>query len=222
MMTKLSGCLLVVALTLLIPSYAKANTSTTETCGSASSGTGVNPVISGATITCAAFAVPSGDTLTSVEMLITNSFSGGVTGQTNTVQFIYSGTGFDAVTGLTTTSTSNATTASDGAATDTGGVTGEVPGSTCSEVGPTTVTCYEETPVPTSFSMTVSSSWIAGGTIDTGADGAAIDAIFTYTPIAPPTAPEPSSLGLLGGGLLVLGYFARAKRKCNLLGSHSV
>ena len=217
MTKKLSRWLVVIALALLTTSYAKATT-VSEPCGSVNAGPGVNPTLSGALFTCAAFAVPSGDTLTSVGMLIGNGFSAGIAGQTNTLQFTYSGSGFDAVTGLTTTSTSTAISGSDGETSDLGGVVAEVPGSTCSETGPTTVECFEVTPVPTSFSMTVSCSWLAGGTTDVGSDGVTIDAIFTYVPTATPPLPEPSSLVLLGSGLLVLGYFARAKRKSNLSG----
>jgi len=210
MTKKLSGWI-VIALALLMTSYAGAS-SFSETCGSVAAPTGTNPVLTGAgPITCPAFTVPANDTLTSVEMLIENTFSQGVTGQTNTIQFTYSGTGFDAVTGLTTTSTSNPTSGSDGGATDTGNVTAQVPGSTCSEVASVDVACFEETPVGTSFSMTVSSSWIQGGTTSSGADGVTITAIFTYVPTA--TIPEPTSLVLIGSGLLGLGYLARRKRK---------
>ena len=215
MIKKLSRCMVVVALALLTTSYAKANPLPNpfiEDCGSVSAPTGVNPVISsfspGNPITCAAFVVPSGDTLTSVEMLIENSFSQGVPFQTNTIQFVYLGTGFDAVTGLTTTSTSNASMASAGAATDAGGVTSEVPGSTCSETSAATVACFEITPVPTSFTVTANSSWITSGpsTTSGGSVGVGIDAIFTYVPTAVPPAPspEPSALTLLGSALLGL------------------
>jgi len=208
MIKRLSECL-VVALALLIPSCAKADTTFTETCGyigtNPATGAG-QPTLSDVLFTCAPYTIMvSGDELISVEMVIENSFSEGVSDQTNTVQFTYSGTGFDAVTSRVTTSTGTG-------ATDAGAVVSEAPGSTCKETMPTTVACFEESPVGGEFTMTVSSSWLEGGTTTGGSDGVGIEAIFTEGPPSAPT-PEPSCLTLLGSGLLILMAMAwRHKR----------
>lgn len=144
-------------------------------------------------------------------MEIVNSFSNGIPGQTNTIWFTYTVSGFDAVSTLTSYVSSNASTASDGVASDLGGILNQS-GTGCAATAATLIVCNEITPVTTSLTVTASSAWVAGGLLMAGgSDGAAVMESYTYVPTVVST-PEPGGLVLLGSGLLGLGCFFRRKR----------
>ena len=176
---------------------------------------GSQAVLSDSIFTCPAFTIPAGDTLTSVSLQISNSFSQATVGQTNTIDFTYTISGFDAVTALTTSSSSNAGSGDMGGATDFGGIVSQAPGGAtgCTNGGsPLLTDCSEITPVTTSFTVTGSSSWQTAGPSLTsgGSDGFNVTEIYTYS--APSTVPEPASLMMIGGGLVGLAMLVR-KRK---------
>jgi hypothetical protein len=193
----------------------------TLSCNQTTGGTNGNPatfppaqnVLAGVTFVCNAPTVPGGDTLNSVSVTIIDSFSGGIQGQTNTVDFTYTLNGFSGVTGLTTSSSSNPGSGEQGVATDLGGMTAENPASPvqCTTTSNTLVTCTELSPTAVSFSIVGSSTWAAGGMGNGGSDGMNVLGSYTYSPTV--TTPEPASLMMIGGGLVGLALLARRKRK---------
>ncbi len=180
--------------------------------GGAGAGSGgAQSVFSGVVYTCNAPTVPVGDTLTSVTVNISNSFSQGIQSQTNTVNFSYTFGTFAGVNGLTTSSSSNPGTLQNGAATDVGGIVSENPGGECVAINSTVTSCTTNSGTQLSFTITGSSSWGAGGLTSGGSDGFGVSGSYTYVPTA--SIPEPASLLMVGGGLVGLALATRRRKK---------
>jgi hypothetical protein len=167
------------------------------------------PGISGNSV-CAAFTVPMGDTLTSVEIFISGDWSLGVTGG-NTLNYTYT------ITGGTPAFTPSTLTES---VQGNQGFSSAFIFAGCPEVGGSdTAACTQNLSLNglatyASVVVTGVGSWAAGsaGLSPTGAeDFGVVSVIFTYGPTV--TTPEPASLLMIGGGLIGLAVFARRKRK---------
>ena len=167
------------------------------------------PTINGDSV-CAAFTVPMGDTLTSVQVNISGDWSLGVVGG-NTLDYTFTITGgTPAFTPMTLTE----------AVSGSSGFSNSFTFAGCPEVGTSdTATCTDNLSLVglatyASVVVTGSGSWAAGsaGLTPTGAeDFGVVSIIFTYGPTV--TTPEPASLLMIGGGLIGLAVFARRKRK---------
>lgn len=218
--------LLVGGLVLLLGSTASAGT-ITESCGSANSGnpsgslnfnqffTGDNGggaaagVSGSAVFTCSAFPIPAGQTLTSVSILVTDDADDPKSG-TSQVQFVWSYSG----TGLTPmpTGTFTATAASLASFANCSNSTGNLSCDGTSNfnltsgwlVGPQTTGNYV---------LTVGATSTGGdaGVASAGDVTAGVFITFNYMPTT--SVPEPTSLLMIGSGLIGLGVFARRKRK---------
>jgi hypothetical protein len=184
-------------------------------------GGGAEATVSNAVFTCNAFNLPGLDTLQSVELVITNNFSqaiggptsAGLTPSTNTIAFTYTVTGnFNGTSSLTTTISSNPSTASQGQGNDIGNAIGSPDGecSTLAGFSGSYTGCFEDgTLTDTTVTVTGSSSWVSGGLASGGTDEFnVLDIIYTYNP----PAPEPASLLMVGGGLVALALATRRKR----------
>jgi hypothetical protein len=159
-----------------------------------------------AEIECAAPVVPGGDTLNSVSISIENTFSGGIAGQFNTVDFAYTFDQFNGASTLSTYVESGPDTVHNGVVADEGGITGQTPGTACSNVDFMDFTCSEVSPTDESFSITVTSSFAPPeSALADGSDLISINsATYTYSPTVTPSVPEPSSLLLLLTVVLLL------------------
>jgi hypothetical protein len=167
-----------------------------------------DPFLTGFGISCASFTVPTGYTLTSVDLTINDDFSSAFGTGTSTSQLTYTFTGFS-LSQLTSTVSG---IGSSGAPAFTGtGCT--LPGTFGNA---TAIDCTDTSvgvPSTTSFnglSISVSETWSAGGLQSNGAETINISEFFTYTPTV--STPEPASLMMIGGGLIGLAMLARRKR----------
>jgi hypothetical protein len=171
------------------------------------------PTISGAVFTCIPFTIPAGDTLTGVDINIANDYLLGLPSSTNSVQFMYTMTGFS-TTALTTSITGSGTSTSTA-----GGIVSQAPAaSACLQTGADSVDCEDYglslTSPPNFGAVTVtgSSMWTAGGVGPGGADAFYVYEVFTYSPTPPPPGiPEPASFLLIGSGLIGLALAGRRK-----------
>ena len=217
--------LLVGGLVLLLVSTAGATTTSQVACGSVgSAGNGnvafttmsaatVNgsSVVSGgvATITCTGFTVPSGQTLDSLTVEVTDDANSSL-GTNSQITWTWTYTGelispqpnglnkengsssgfeFNTCVGSGTLSCNTLETFTTNTTYTAGGTTGSF-----------------------IFKVTPSATGLGGDGLGlTGADSAAVAIQFTYGPTA--SVPEPASLLLIGSGLIGLGVFARRKRR---------
>jgi hypothetical protein len=180
------------------------------------------PTASG-TATCPAFTIPSGDTLTQVTLILQGDFQLGNSGG-NTLNWTYTvnnpvngitlnGGATEAVSGSGggsssyTWSADTGCTAPDSLETPTPLVDGADCNTGVNFTNPSTSTFG-------GFTVGISGSWNAGsaGLQTNGSEGATVvEAIFTYTPTG--TVPEPSTLMMIGGGLVGLVVVSRRRRK---------
>jgi len=211
MTKKLLGVLFV---TLLFTTVAMA-TQVSEYCGSSVQGGPGEPVLSAFGVTCAAFTIPMGDTLTAVDILVDDEFTGAAGASTITYTYtitsgnftpnwtaVASGSGISGAgapsAGCATTSTTPPTNAYDCSYSPFSGISNPPTGS----YGPVT--------------LTVSDAWGAGsaGLLSGGATILNVYEYDTYSATPPPvTTPEPASLLMIGGGLVGLAILSRRKRR---------
>jgi hypothetical protein len=218
--------LLVAALTTL-SGLAGATTLSTGllTCGAGGSVAGANGASSFGTsvLTCDQFsALPGGDTLVSVTIMLEDSFNQGnpSTGSPTPNAFDFTYTSLDPDIVLPLGTSPNTCVAGAGALSNTclDVVSGDISGGALYQVGETITTFTEDylgsgTFVVGSVSGSVDSSNLASSLLG-GASGGSLNStalvVFTYqTPSG--SAPEPGSMMLLGGGLLAAGLIGRKK-----------
>jgi hypothetical protein len=214
--------LLVGGLVLLLGSTASATTTALTSCGTVSSpnnGTvGFNQSFNGGagtasvsgmgdgTIVCSGYTVPALQTLTAVTFFVTDDAqaSQGTTSQI-TWTWTYSGESLSPTPGASNSETGNNT---NGFNTCVG--TGTLSCNILSSFTPTNV--YSNGQMTGTFSFNVTPAVTGAlGLGNGGGDSAQIQVEFTYVPTA--SIPEPSSLLLIGSGLIGLGAFARRKRQ---------
>jgi len=210
-MKKLLG-LLVVALFCLASANAStvtcSLTSGSLTNSAQATANGQDPTFSGGLFTCTVPSIPLGDSLDSVDLVISNSFAGGTSSTTNEVQFIYTTSDFNGMTSLTTTEEGVTSSTAGAIASQTG-----IP--LCTSDGIEGIDCPEMsgdlTQPGNSFTVTGSSSWLSGSLASGGSDtySAALD--YTYGPVG--QTPEPATLLLMGSGLVGLALAARRRQK---------
>jgi hypothetical protein len=168
-----------------------------------------DPFLSGFGISCPSFTVPTGYTLTSVDITVNDDFSSAVGTGTSTSQLTYTFTGFS-ISQLTSTvsgiGSSNAPTFT-GTGCSLPGAHGNATAIDCTDtsVGVPSTTSFN------ALSISVSETWTSGGLQSNGAETINISEFFTYTPTV--STPEPASLMMIGGGLIGLAMVARRKRR---------
>jgi len=167
------------------------------------------PAINGNEV-CAPFTVPTGYTLTAIDLFESGDFSlGNSGGNTLNYALTFTGGGVSLATGSSTEAVEGSTFASTFAFTGTG----------CAEVGGSdTEDCTSAVSVGqgttvTSIVTTWSGSWggASTGLTNTGDEDFGSTIQFTYTANA--QTPEPASLLMMGGGLIVGAVVLRRKRR---------
>lgn len=197
--------------------------SISETClpgGAVLGGAGTPPLvptISGDGV-CAAFTIPSLQTLTSIVVSIQGDYSGGAgagTGITNTLNWTYTltdeGGGSVTAAGFAGTSTEQVQGNSSSGPFTFNGTGCAESGSSNTEFCTTNVGISSG--VIDAFAITAQGSWAAGsiGLNPAGVEDFNISVTFNYLPTA--SIPEPASLLLVGSGLIGLGVLARRRRR---------
>jgi len=211
MTKKLLGLLFV---TLVFSLVANASTAT-QYCGGDSltnTATGFpDPYLVNAPVTCAAFTVPTGYTLTSVDITINNDLSSPNGNTTDTVTYTYAVTGFGSLSQVNSTSTGTSVFpafTNVGGSCSTPGTFGNATATDCADGTPGTNTTAG---VFNAVNLSISATWTAGGLQSNGAETINISEYFTYS--ATPGTPEPATLLMTGGGLIALAIVARRRRR---------
>jgi hypothetical protein len=174
---------------------------------------GGNPTTIG-TFTCTIPLIPTGNTLTSLDLLVTDDYSLGTSNSNNEVAFSYSTLNFIGATSLTTTVEGFGGTAPFGVSSVAGGIVGQSGTPTCSQDSSNAFDCEAISPfaTATNFTVTGSSSWVSGSLQLGGTDEFSVG--YSYTFSVPALVPEPSTLMLIGGaGLIGMSLFARFRKK---------
>lgn len=214
---KINIGLLLGGLVLLLVSTASAGTVLCGSLGSAghgdvtfttsANGPGGTADFNTSTITCTAFTVPAGQTLTSISFAVTDDANQSIDSNSQiTWTWAYTGSqGLAPVPGASNVEQGNGLGAFGNC--QSGGTLG------CNALAsftPTTALNGGDMTGTLSFMVT---PVVTGptGLGPTGADSAQLSVSFTYVPTA--TIPEPTALILIGSGLIGLGVFARRKRQ---------
>jgi hypothetical protein len=158
--------------------------------------------------------IPAGNTLTSIDLIIDDDYSLGTANANNEVAFSYSTTNFTGATSLTTTVLGLGGAPPFGVSSNAGGIVGQAGTPTCSADSTNAFDCEEPAGTFTStttFTVTGTTSWISGSLQLGGTDEFSIGYSYTYAPTA--ATPEPTTLVLIGGGLVGLGFAARRRQK---------
>ena len=172
-----------------------------------------NPTTTG-TFTCTLPTLTIGDLLTSVDVLVTDDYSLGTPNANNEVAFSYSTTNFIGATSLTTTVLGLGGSSPFGVSSTLGGIVGQSGTPTCSQDSTNAFDCEAASPFAstTTFTVTGTSSWVEGSLQLGGTDEFSVGYSYTYS--TPTSAPEPSTLTLIGGaGLIGVSLFARFRKK---------
>jgi hypothetical protein len=184
---------LLVSMALLFTVAASAATTVTAGCGSAGAGAPPQPTPPGppftpvitSTVTCAAFPIPAGQTLSDVQLSFKNDWQLGAPGGPDTLVFTYTLTGFN-IGSVASTVTGS------GALGSTSPVTANQP-LTCSVTGDL-VTCDDPVSIPApgtfnAITISIAAAWTSGGLDFSGNEGTTINASYTFAPTPPPPPP---------------------------------
>ena len=165
----------------------------------------IAPSISATLSGCPAFVIPVGNTLSDVTLSFQNDWQLGATG-VDTLVFSYAITGFN-IPGMVATVSGS-------------GLTGSMPPAgaiplACTVVGEI-VTCDDPVSLTGTFNgigITVNAIWAMGGLDFAGSEGTTIGETLTYdlTPGGKSGTPEPTTILLVGVGLVVVSLATRRK-----------